>query len=105
MRWRKRIGRATSVRRVRRDLKERGPTESDTGRSWFLPSSGCNGCGHQWPAHWYGAGIHFRAGHSWHVCRGYTQGGGISRGVALAISDTTTQSCGYSQMEKLAEVS
>ena len=33
----------TSVRQVRRDQMELGPTESDTGRSWFLLSSGATG--------------------------------------------------------------
>ena len=33
---------ATSVRQVTRDQMEQGPTGSDTGRSWFLLSSGCD---------------------------------------------------------------
>ena len=37
---------ATSVRQVRRDQKELGPTELDTGRSRFLLSSECNRSGY-----------------------------------------------------------
>ena len=31
-----------SVRQVRREQMEPGPTESDTGRRWFLLISGCD---------------------------------------------------------------
>ena len=54
-RWRQRIGCATSVRQASRDQKEPGPTESDTGRSWFLPSSVCDRSGHHWSASLVGA--------------------------------------------------
>ena len=37
---------ATSVQQMRRDQKELGLTESDTGRSRFLLSSGCNRSGY-----------------------------------------------------------
>ena len=42
---------ATSVRQVTRDQMEPGPTGSDTGRSWFLLSSGCDGSRYYRVAH------------------------------------------------------
>ena len=42
---------AASVRQVRRDQMELGPTGSDTERSWFLLSSGCDGSRYYRVAH------------------------------------------------------
>ena len=38
-------GLATSDHQVRRDQKELGPTQRNTGCKWFLLSSGCNTSG------------------------------------------------------------
>ena len=45
------VGLATSVRLVRGDRKEPGPTEADTGRNSFEPSPGCGRSGRYRVAH------------------------------------------------------